>query len=145
MPCDAEDGVAEAGLEVGQVHGVHVLVQDQLTWWKKLLLTVKYFSASHLTEVLEDHVDVGVALGVGEEGPGLGDRLGVILQLDREAVGGAEKGRDQEDGDKHRDGGGGGDGSGLTEALLSGKCTSEALLITTTTIFCLHFYLQFSN
>ena len=30
VPGDAEDGVAEAGLEVGQVHGVHVLVQDQL-------------------------------------------------------------------------------------------------------------------
>ena len=54
------------------------------------------FSASHLTEVLEDHVDVGVALGVGEEGPGPGDGLGVILQLYREPAGGAEKGRDQE-------------------------------------------------
>ena len=39
-------------------------------------------------------------------------------------MGGAEKGRDQEGGDEHRDGGGEGDGPGLTAALLTGKCTS---------------------
>ena len=52
VPGDAEDGVTEARLEVGEVHGVHVLVQDQLA------------------EVLQDLVDVGVALRVAEVGPG---------------------------------------------------------------------------
>ena len=46
VPGDAEDCVTEARLEVGKVHGVHVLVQDQLA------------------EVFQDLVDVGVALRV---------------------------------------------------------------------------------
>ena len=53
MPGNAEDGVTEAGGDVGEVHGVHALVQDQLP------------------QVLQDLVDVGVALGVAEEAPGI--------------------------------------------------------------------------
>ena len=52
VPGDAEDGVAEAGGDVGEVHGVHALVKDKLP------------------EVLQDLVDVGVALGVTQESPG---------------------------------------------------------------------------
>ena len=67
MPGDPEDGVAEAGGDVGEVHRVHALVQDQLS------------------EVLQDLVDVGVALGVAQEAPGApGDGhlvLGVILEV----------------------------------------------------------------
>ena len=53
MPGDAEDGVAEPGGDVGEVHGVHARVQDQLP------------------QVLQDLVDVGVALWVAQEAPGV--------------------------------------------------------------------------
>ena len=67
VPGDPEDGVTEAGGDVGEVHGVHVLVQDQLP------------------EVLKDLVDVGVTLGVAQEAPGTPGNghfvLGVILDI----------------------------------------------------------------
>ena len=51
MPGDPEDGVAEASGDVGEVHRVHARVQNQLA------------------EVLQDLVNVGVALGVTQEAP----------------------------------------------------------------------------
>ena len=68
MPGDAQDGVAEAGGQVGEVHGVHALVQDQLP------------------QVLKDLVNVGVTLGVAQEAPGASGNghfvLGVILDVE---------------------------------------------------------------
>ena len=51
MPGDAENGVAEAGGDVGEVHGVHARVQDQLP------------------QVLKDLINVSIALGIPQDGP----------------------------------------------------------------------------
>ena len=63
MPGDAEDGVAEACGDVGEVHGVHALVQNQLP------------------QVLQDLVDVGVALRVAEEAPGVLGQGHLVLRI----------------------------------------------------------------
>ena len=63
MPGDAKDGVAEAGGDVGEVHRVHARVQDQLP------------------QVLQDLVNVGVALRVAEEAPGVPGQGHLVLSI----------------------------------------------------------------
>ena len=63
MPGDAEDSVAEASGDVGEVHGVHALVQNQLS------------------QVLQDLVDVGVALRVAQEAPGVFGQGHLVLRI----------------------------------------------------------------
>ena len=50
MPGDAQDGVGEAGLQVREVHGVQSLVLD------------------HLPEILQNLINVGIALWVSQDG-----------------------------------------------------------------------------
>ena len=49
MPGDAQDGVREAGLQVGEGHGIQSLVQD------------------HLPEVLQNLINVGIALRISQD------------------------------------------------------------------------------
>ena len=63
MPGDAKDGVAEPGGDVGEVHRVHARVQDQLP------------------QVLQNLVDVSIALGVAEEAPGVPGQGHLVLSI----------------------------------------------------------------
>ena len=50
VPSDAQDGVREAGLQVWKIHGVQALVQD------------------HLPEILQDLINVLIALWISQDG-----------------------------------------------------------------------------
>ena len=61
MPGDAQDCVGEASLQVGERHRVQALLLD------------------HLPEVLQDLINVGVALRVAQDGPHISPRQGQTL------------------------------------------------------------------